>query len=201
MASTPRILNSHIVRDPRQLKVLESPVRAEIVDSFAASAPCSVAFVAQQLGRTPESLYYHVKKLIAAGLLHEAGEQVVAKTRETLYATTARELILGSPGKSKAKLDSIVKIMLGNLKLTQKDVEFSFRDPDSQFAGPDRDVYAGRSKGWLTDANRKEAMGLLDRLAEIMKDGQPGAGRRLFALNLALTPVQTRQSARTRIEQ
>jgi predicted transcriptional regulator len=198
MPRTAATRSTYLIRDLRQLGALESPIRAEIVDTFAASSPCSVATVAHQLGRTPESLYFHVKQLVAVGLLRKAGERVVGKTRETLYATQARELILASPGGSETKLNSIVKIMVGNLKLTERDVERSFRHADSVFAGEARNVYAGRSKGWLTDAQRREATRLLDRLGELMKKGRPGRGRKLFAMNVALTPIEPRQSARTR---
>ncbi len=190
--------DDYLITELRQMRALESPIRAEIVDTFAASGPCSVADVAHQLGRTPQSLYFHVKQLLQVKLLKEDGEQSAGRTRETLYSTPARELVLGSPGKSRAKMDSVVKIMLGNLKLTERDVERAFRAPASRFSGEQRDVNAGRLKGWLTDAECREANRLLDRLGKLMKGGQPSKGRRLFALNVAMTPIEPRTSDRSR---
>jgi len=88
--------------------------------------------------------------------------------------------------------------MVGNLKLTERDVERSFRDPGSVFSGERRNVNAGRCKGWLDDAERQQANQLLDRLGQLMKKRGPGEGRKLFALNVALTPIEPRTSARSR---
>ncbi len=196
--STPDPPDPYLIRELRQLRALESPARVEIVDAFSASGPASIATVAHHLGRTPESLYYHVKKLLEVGLLEHAGERIAGKNREALYTTPARQMLLGSPGRSRAKLDSVVKIVRGNLQLGMRDVERAFRDPSSRFSGPERNVSSARVKAWLTESQLKEALGLLDRLDALMNGSTPGKNKVLYALGTVLTPIEPRSSARSR---
>ena len=57
------------IADVGQIRALASSIRQDIVDTVAATGPCSVADVARTLGRPADGLYYHVKHLLGAGLL------------------------------------------------------------------------------------------------------------------------------------
>ena len=57
------------ISSPRQILVLASPVRQDILDTVAAAGPCSVADLARLLGMPADGLYYHIRSLSLAGLL------------------------------------------------------------------------------------------------------------------------------------
>ena len=65
------------VRERAQIEALASPARQEVADGLQAIGPCSIADLADLLGRAPDSLYYHVRKLEKVGLVVARG------TRET----------------------------------------------------------------------------------------------------------------------
>ena len=56
-----------------QIRCLMSQVRQEIVDVVEALGTCSIGEIAEQLGRSADGLYYHVKALVKVDLLEERG--------------------------------------------------------------------------------------------------------------------------------
>jgi predicted transcriptional regulator len=57
------------ISTPRQIRVLASPVRQDIVETVDAAGPCSVAELARLLGMPADGLYYHIRRLSSADLL------------------------------------------------------------------------------------------------------------------------------------
>ena len=67
---------------PAQLKAVVSPVRGTAYSMVAAFGPLSVREIAELIGAAPSSLYYHIERLVAVGLLVEAGARQIAKKPE-----------------------------------------------------------------------------------------------------------------------
>lgn len=82
------------IMDPEQLAVLTSPRRHDITDRLAASGPMSIRELAAEIGAKPSALYHHINKMLAVGLVVEAGTRVVRRKREQLYATPAPRMRL-----------------------------------------------------------------------------------------------------------
>lgn len=80
------------LRDPRQLRALADPHRLEILDALR--SPDSAAGVARALGRSRQSVNYHVKALLKAGLLEKAGSRRSGNFVEQLYRAAARRFIV-----------------------------------------------------------------------------------------------------------
>jgi DNA-binding transcriptional ArsR family regulator len=80
------------VRDPRQLQALADPARVAILDALR--EPGSAASVARELGRSRQGVNYHVKALLKAGLLQEAGTRQTGNFIEQLYQAAARRFIV-----------------------------------------------------------------------------------------------------------
>src|SRR4029079_19744126 len=62
-------VQSYPIKTVRRIGVLASAVRQDILDSVDAIGPCSVAELAQVLGRSPHGLYHHIKRLERARLV------------------------------------------------------------------------------------------------------------------------------------
>lgn len=82
------------VTRPEQLAALTSARRHDIVDRLAAGGPMSIKELARQIGAKPSALYHHVQKLLAVGLVVEAGRRAVRRRYEQLYATPAPRMRL-----------------------------------------------------------------------------------------------------------
>ena len=62
-----------LVARPEQLAAITSPARVELLELIGVWGPCAIADVARRMGRAPDSLYYHVRKLVDVGLLERTG--------------------------------------------------------------------------------------------------------------------------------
>src|SRR5215212_9863125 len=82
------------ILDKRQLEVMGSPRRHDIVDRLAAGGPMSIRELAEQIGAQPTGLYHHIAKLAAVGLVIESGSRIVSRRREQLFATPAPRMRL-----------------------------------------------------------------------------------------------------------
>ncbi|WP_134111075.1 ArsR/SmtB family transcription factor [Kribbella pratensis] len=71
-----------------QAEALFKPQRIEVLRRLAEPATCSE--VAEQLGQTPQRVYYHVKRLVEAGLVTQVDERKVRGIHEGIYQATAR---------------------------------------------------------------------------------------------------------------
>jgi DNA-binding transcriptional ArsR family regulator len=71
-----------------QAEALFKPQRIEVLRRLAEPHTCGE--VAEQLGQTPQRVYYHVKRLVEAGLVTLVDERKVRGVHEGIYQATAR---------------------------------------------------------------------------------------------------------------
>lgn len=71
-----------------QAEALLKPQRIEVLRLLA--EPRSCGDVAVHLGQTPQRVYYHVKRLVEAGLADQVGERRVRALHEGIYQAKAR---------------------------------------------------------------------------------------------------------------
>lgn len=78
-----------IILNMEQAEVLTSFIRSEVFWAFSMTTPFSVAEVAKGLGKSAQTVHYHVKELIRVGLLIPAGTRQHRSRTETLYIHAA----------------------------------------------------------------------------------------------------------------
>ncbi|WP_433337128.1 ArsR/SmtB family transcription factor [Spirillospora sp. CA-294931] len=71
-----------------QAEALLKPPRIEVLRQLAEPASCTE--VAQRLGQTQQRVYYHVKRLVDAGLATQVAERRVRGINEGVYQASAR---------------------------------------------------------------------------------------------------------------
>ncbi len=83
-----------VIDKPKQWEVLSSPVRMEIVEFLELYGPESIAGIAGQLARTPQSLYHHFRQLQDAGIIQVDHTRVSGAREESVYAVCGRPVII-----------------------------------------------------------------------------------------------------------
>ena len=73
-----------VVERPEQLASLTSPVRVQLLELFGLWGPCAVSDIASHMDRAPDSLYYHVRKLVQVGLLVQARDGTILSANDRL---------------------------------------------------------------------------------------------------------------------
>ncbi|MGY5875359.1 MAG: ArsR family transcriptional regulator [Candidatus Thorarchaeota archaeon] len=88
-----------IISDPKTIKVLFEPTRADIVFKFLINGSMTVKQLADALGKNPGTILHHIDKLKEVGLVvQERTEQTVTGIVQRYYRATAREFRLGIGG-------------------------------------------------------------------------------------------------------
>jgi hypothetical protein len=164
-------------------------MRQEIVDGITALGPCSIADLAEHLGRAADSLYFHVRKLVRVGLVQEIEKRQVGRHTWAIYAIPGRAVRIKY---DVALTNSIRRIVAGAMRLSLREFNQAFEQSEIRLFGERRNVWGGRLKGWLTDDEIAEVNRLLEQLSQVLHGHGPGEGRRVHSLAFVLAPVQIR---------
>lgn len=184
------------VRDPAQVRLLSSPVRQELVDTLAAlGGEAGVADLAEQLGRPADGLYYHLRALVAGGLVEElSGGGAERRFRLAGEGGAPLRLVydLGAEGNA-AELRAFVS---GLLQIARRDFDNALEGGDAIVVGTGRELWASRNKGWLSPADVAEVNALLARLGELTSQPKAVGRDRLASLAFVLAPLDVRPKRR-----
>jgi DNA-binding transcriptional ArsR family regulator len=149
------------IDDRRQLEVMVSPRRHDIVDRLAASGPMSIRELAGQIGAQPSSLYHHVRKLMDVGLVIEAGSRVVRRRREAISAPPAPRMRVARAVAVNEYPELLTAIVAGTTRQLARDFRAGVGSAAAIGDGP------GRNIGFLRMVARPSP-GQLDRLNECL---------------------------------
>lgn len=189
-----------IVSSPRQLEVMASPGRDEILDAAGVIGPCTVGELARFLGRSRHALYYHVRALKQCGLLREAQSAGAGGRVIVRYETPGRPLVarfdLSTPRARRAVLD----LAAARLRSASRGFVRACQQQTAVVEGPRRNLWATRWAGALTPQALEEANRLFARLIALFR---PRRSKRtdeaVFELTFVLAPtVRRRVGARGR---
>jgi DNA-binding transcriptional ArsR family regulator len=108
-----------------QAEALLKPQRVEVLRQLAEPRTCSE--VAERLGQTPQRVYYHVKRLVDAGLVDLVSERKVRGIHEGIYQAGARSYwlsprLVGRIGLRKARDELSLGYLLDLMEEVQADI-------------------------------------------------------------------------------
>ena len=184
------------VRDPAQVRLLSSPVRQEIVDTLAAlGGEAGVADLADQLGRPADGLYYHLHALVSGGLVEElpAGG---AERRYRLAGDGSAPLRLVYDLADDGNTSELRAFAKSLLQIAERDFDNALEGGDAVVAGPARDLWASRNKGWLSSEDVAEVNALLKRLGELTSQPKAARRNRLASFAFVLAPIDAKPKRR-----
>ena len=191
MAHTKRAL----VEDPREIGLLASPARIEIVDTLEALGDAvTVAELAARLGRPADGLYYHLRQLADGGLIEEHIAPDGRRYR-TRGRGTDRLSLRYRPGAT-ANARAVRDVVGSVLRVSKRDFERALADADTVAEGPQRELWASRGKGWVSAADLTEINRLLTRLGQLLQRRPHVAGGKLMALSWVLAPLEAKPARR-----
>lgn len=185
--------NTLWISDPAQIRALESPMRQEIVDAITGLGPSSITELAAFLGRAPDSLYFHIKKLVKVRLVEEREKRKEGRHESAIYAIPGSLVrIVYSP----AMKNSIRKVVAGAMRLSLREFGLGIASKNATLMGPHRTLWGGRTKGWLNADELAEVNRLIEQLTGILSSCRPGPGKQVFTLGWVFAPAQVRPRAR-----
>ncbi|HEU4421417.1 MAG TPA: helix-turn-helix domain-containing protein [Pilimelia sp.] len=108
-----------------QAEALLKPQRIEVLRLLAEPRSCTE--VATQLGQTPQRVYYHVRRLVDAGLVTQVSERKVRGIHEGIYQASARSYwlsprLVGRIGLRKQRDELSLGYLLDLMEEVQHDI-------------------------------------------------------------------------------
>lgn len=178
-----------IGRDAK-VRALSSPLRIEIIERLQALGPRSIAELARLLGRRRDTLYHHVRKLVAVGVLDEQGQRATGHRPERVYALTSARVAVAKHVASHADADLARRTAASVLRLTMRNLESAISARRRRGAQTPRAVMVARHKARLT---AEQLADLHHRIATVQRFLERHLGNQtgdLYVLTLVLTPLR-----------
>ncbi len=194
MPNRPRI---HSVTSPASWEVLVAPARAEIVEAIRLLGPCSIAEVAEAIGRPADTLYRHIALLTEAGFLRDAGIRKGDRNLERLVDTVADTFVIDfEDDTGAAENRAIVATANSFLGAMGRAVRDSASARQLVLAEQDRNILINYELSWLRPEDYQEVRVLINRLKQIMDDGKTRREGRLYVTLAMACPVTRKRSRR-----
>lgn len=194
--------------------ISQSPARLEVLDAMSEIGPCSVAELARELGRSPQSLYYHLEIMVDVGLLMQSGVRKAGKRDEALFDMVGDHFRLaGSDDSAEDVRRTLLRFNSTVLKLTERNYRDAVAGGLARRIGQRENIYLRRQRGRLSDKDLTRFYELLDEIGTmILGSSQPGRGRggadnrpkgestHSYALTVVLVPLDEHHDAQERTE-
>lgn len=180
-----------MVETAAQIRAMTSILRQNIMDTVQAMQQVSVPELADQLGRPADALYYHVRVLQHAGLLIDAGVRRRGRHSETVYSAPqpGRRLKLRYRNSRNAATEPLCALVASMLRNSRHEFEAAIVDRGCIVEGPRRELWAGRTTGWLSNAELARANRLITELDTLFSSPRSGRRNRLYSLQFLLAPA------------
>lgn len=173
-----------ILDDPMAMEALASPHRLEVVAALGDAEQASIADLARRLGRTPHSLYYHVKLLEEAGVVVKAETRRRGRRDERVWKLVGERMLLGAHAASPEAIGKAAKAIDSMLRLTSRELCAALRAQRTAITGL-------RMKARLDQRSLGRVARLIREIEKVVADSarRPAAGR-MFAVTLVVTPTE-----------
>jgi hypothetical protein len=175
---------------------LFKPARLEVYENLQIAGPSSIANLALRLGRPADSLYYHVKKLLAIGVIEERSEKGRERNgpgpKGAVYSVVARFLDVELNPKSRLSREVWAECGASVLRVGMRDFTKALESGDVRPEGARRNLVLQRVKARLNASQLKEVNGHLEALQELLCRHAENTKGDLHAITFLMTPLEER---------
>ncbi len=159
--------------------ITQSPARLEVLDAVSDLGPCSVAEMAGELGRSPQSLYYHIEIMVRVGLLRQTGSRKAGKRDEALYDMVSEHFRLASNDENpKEAQRTLLRFNSTVLKLTERNHRDAVRCGLVRRVAKRENIYLRRQRGRLTDKDLERIYELLEEIGKLFASNSRSNSKR-----------------------
>lgn len=186
-----------LVLPPKALRELFNPTRLEIYESLQVAGPATIADLAARLGRPPDSLYYHVRKLARIGIVAQRDGVSPAQgspgRNGAVYGLACKSVTMKLDLASKPSRDAWARGAATVLRLAQRDVNAALEARTARTDGKRRNLRVRRAKMRLTPKALEGVNAVLDGVLETTRRHADDTSGSLHALTWVLTPLEERK--------
>lgn len=180
---------------PQALSELVKPARLEVYEGLQVAGPSSIADLARRLGRPADSLYYHVKKLLAIGVVEERVPPDREPSRRgrngAVYAVTGLVDVQLNPESHESR-EAWAEGGAAVLRLAQRDWSRALDSGAVCAEGARRNLTIRRTKVRVSSAQLRELNERIDALHELLTQYAESTEGELLEITCVLTPLEER---------
>lgn len=186
-----------VVSSPKQLQIIATPGREEIVDVVALIGPCRITELARVVGRSRNSLYYHVRALRDAGLLLKTDRSGEGTKTTAYYDVPGRPFSVRFDLSTPSRRSAVFALARTRIRSAARGFGRACKSGAVTLSGPRRDLRVTHLKGWLSDKDLEKTNRLLERLVELVgtTERRAAKGRASYELTFVLAPRGDRSRA------
>lgn len=178
-----------VVREVAQVRALTGPMPHRLVSAFERMGQCTVGELSDELDEPAESLYYHVRRMVGAGVLRQCGVRPTSRRDEAIYELPGKELVFDPNNTSPAFLTALGKSVSALLRLADRAYGLAIAARGTKRKGGARNLmiqqhYARLGADDLTELNRR-----LEDIADFIQERDDPTARPWVSLTMALSPV------------
>lgn len=177
-----------------QLQLLTSATALEVIQYFRQCGPSTVAEAARGIGKKPKSLHYHVRKLLAAGFVHEVSQRRSGARTEAILDVTADRFIGGNIQSDQSLKELTCDAANTVIQLAKREFAKAVSQEDSLVdSGTNRNIAADRMVARLSASQLAQVNQHLRAISELFSNNVGSENGQLCALTFVLTPVNDAQ--------
>ncbi len=185
MPSAPEILVSKVP----QMEALTSPVRHQIHLVMEMLGACSVNELAERMGRVPETLYYHVRRLEKVGILEQVGSRIVSGREEAMYQLKGKRLRIDPNQSSPRFIKARAKGCGALLRFAQRAFVRAIERKSKRPLLPRHGLRIGQVTVRLSAANLAKLNERLDSLEDFLAETDEPGGKNMYVITFATAPM------------
>ena len=187
MSKRPELLISTV----QQMEALGSPVRHQIHLAMEMLGPCTVNELARQMGRVPETLYYHIRRLEKVGILERVGSRAGGGRDEAIFQLRGQRLRVDPSQSSPRFLKAMAKGCGSLLRFTQRTFVRALKAKAERRVVSRRSLRIEQVTVRLSPRNLAEMNRRLDSLQEFLADADGPGGQPMYLITIATAPLGT----------
>ena len=166
----------YYIREPRQLAVLVSVRRGEIVDCLAGTGPATIKEIAAALGMRASALYHHFQLLEEVGLVVDAGTRLEQGKPARLYRTPGVQMRWGIGLLDPEHAATWHKLNAAQCRQSERDFQRGLESEAAVAEGPGKNLRTFRIVGRPDAATLAAINHHLDQIVALLWDSAAGEG-------------------------
>ena len=178
-----------LVSTVAQMEALTSPVRHQIHLAMEMLGACSVNELAARMGRVPETLYYHVRRLEKVGILEQVGSRVVSNREEAIYQLKGKRLRVDPSRTTPRFLKARAKGCGALLRFALRAFERALERKGTRQLLPKQGLRIHQMTVRLSTANVAELSERLDSVESFLAEADEPTGEDMYVITFATAPL------------
>lgn len=194
--SDPNVEREYRIQRADEWEAMNSPIRIEITAIMEMIGTCSIAEIARHMGRKPDSLYHHLRRLQKVGLVVQDGFRKVGRQTEALFRLRAAVILVGFDATSPANRAHFGRLSATLLRMVQREFVAAVESGDGlQMRGDGKNLWIRREVVRLSASKLAALNNHLHAIVEILDEARHDTTSPPHNVTLLVNPMLKRAGA------